>query len=127
MLEERLRRLEEEKNKAIERVRAATIDNKKYDQFGAALSEINQELLKLAVNDINVCYASAVNYLNLLSRNGFSVNEDLSRMQEIYNTNGDYRDLYNKFMDHLLDIRDKIPDSIEHGRFTQAYPLDYNP
>jgi len=105
MLEERIKKLEQEKHEAISKVRAVCSDKQKR---------------KIAIREIAINFVTAKNYLSEIYRDGYKVNDDLSRDAERYGSSVDYRRICNHFEYHFLRIRG-IPLDLESGRFKPQF------
>ena len=105
MLETWLECLEKEKSKAIDELRKIC----------------NDGIFVLATREIEYHFLSVREYLNRISDGGFTLNNDLSGVKEIYDgENLEYRTLCNGVNHHLWEMR-RIPV------FVNVEGEDYHP
>lgn len=110
MLEQWLKTLEQEKQRALGRIRQATN---------------NPKTLDLANKEIEINEATVVNFLNEMARKGFKLKEGLCRVPEDYDTDLDYRRAINHVEQHLAEITDAIPSAVEKGDFEPTFARHY--
>lgn len=68
----------------------------------------DEELLNVAIAEIELNALSAANWLHMIRANGFTVNNDLSRIDGEYIANREYRRLINHLEHHLWEIESTI-------------------
>jgi hypothetical protein len=101
MLEEWLKTLEREKQKAVQIVQKATND---------------EELIEVALTEIALNEFAAKNHLKEINEGEYRLNNDLTRIEEEYISCEHYRFLYNHFSHHFNKIKN-IPEEVKAGRF----------
>jgi len=113
MLEKRLETLEQEKQKAIERVKEPSTDKKTVD---------------LAIREIEINAISAKKYLGEISDKGYSLTDGLSRIDKDYHSKGNfiftYRSLCNHLEHYTKEIK-QIPKRVEEGIFEPFFAKEY--
>jgi siderophore synthetase component len=113
MLEEWLKTLEREKQKAVQIVQKATND---------------EELIKVALTEIALNEFSAKNHLKEINEGEYRLNDDLTSIEEEYLSCEHYRFLYHHFSHHFNNIKN-IPTSVEERDFKSELqtniPLKY--
>ncbi len=101
MLEDWLKTLEREKQKAISKIKATCK---------------NEGIVDLATKEVKLNYITIKNFLTRISKSGFKVNNDLSRVDREYSGFEDYRRLYNHIAHHLFKMK-SVPNRVEEKNF----------
>jgi len=65
---------------------------------------------------VKLNYITTKDFLTRISKSGFKVNNDLSRIDGEYDDFEDYRRLYNHIEHHLFEIK-QIPKRVEKNNF----------
>lgn len=107
MLEKCVQTLEKEKQKAIDKAKQVCKDD---------------EVLGLAVKEIEVNYQTVRNWLRIMNERGFSVMEDLSEDKNSYTrySADEYRRDFGYIVYHFTNIKN-IPLDIEAGKFKPKF------
>jgi hypothetical protein len=110
MLEDWLRTLLLEKQKAITRIKAA---------------KVNAQIQDSAIKEIEINIITVKNYLRTMSEMEYGLSNNLRRLPSEYCTNAHYRMLCQHVEHHINEITRIIPSRVERGNFTPSLSKHY--
>lgn len=108
-LERWLKTLEQEKGKRVEEVENLPVD---------------EDIKRIAINQIERDYLSARIHLKSISERGFRVNDNLSADEGLLSESDDYCDFYHHLSRHYENIK-RVPSLTREGRRTLITSLSF--